>query len=847
MTAYVVTFYSFKGGVGRTTLLVNVAQVLAAQDERVLIWDLDLEAPGIHYFPGLESPEPIWQAGFLEWLGDMPRCPTAEPTADWPDPGALKTLGDRVYEARDPRGRIFILPAHGTNAKLGHAYGRVDWHGLFAEHPAQGLHLFEQARDALIERFAPAYLFIDSRTGITDLGGFLTALVPDCTVLVGNYSRQSTEGLRSVYLALDRFATERVKAETRRERKLERVLVASPVPSSLSVRERGRKRWTDGFPGEAPRSLIEVPLVENLLYAEDVLVRSAPSSDAAKAYRLVAERLAALRQIRLRSEPPPTPAELTPGTSRVERLLVLLGFEISRGADADLLARQTLALGGTMTYAVAYLGGTARSDDRFRRLLDRLRRSAGTEARLLMIADEARPNAHDAARAAGAELRTISELENQLVDLRACATAVRRDFEDSELSRSYVAPRAVRPDGQTIDALAYAMAWMSGGRSQLLLVRGDPGIGKTGFLRRLAYEIAGRIDQDPATPVPLLIRLRDAPTSVTLDGLLQLHLRTLIGWHGNPEALLYLLHAGRLILLLDGFDELTVSSRDAAEEQLRILTRPTEQPGATPSANRMIVSSRSNSAVPLRASTRLDADAIDLSPFDDEQAREFLSHRLGAERAPSLPFALVQLQALSPFLLELIAGAAPELSGPATEFQTADLFERYIAAWIAGPQQDGLSPPQRARLIERLAAELWKIGSRELPHELFASAVKSSEPSLAALSAAEIDLVLRAAPFVTRSEAGAYGFSHRSILEYVLACHLVEQALRGPDALRAALATEPLDTTCTSLFVELADRRPFDPEAVRRIVEGPYTSGATENAVRIAAAFDAQALAGTPR
>ena len=44
---YVVTFYSFKGGVGRTMSLVNVATQLALAAKKVLIVDFDLEAPGI--------------------------------------------------------------------------------------------------------------------------------------------------------------------------------------------------------------------------------------------------------------------------------------------------------------------------------------------------------------------------------------------------------------------------------------------------------------------------------------------------------------------------------------------------------------------------------------------------------------------------------------------------------------------------------------------------------------------------------------------------------------------------------------------------------------------------------
>ena len=47
---YITTFYSFKGGVGRTMALVNVAVELANSGRRVVIVDFDLEAPGIDTF-----------------------------------------------------------------------------------------------------------------------------------------------------------------------------------------------------------------------------------------------------------------------------------------------------------------------------------------------------------------------------------------------------------------------------------------------------------------------------------------------------------------------------------------------------------------------------------------------------------------------------------------------------------------------------------------------------------------------------------------------------------------------------------------------------------------------------
>ena len=43
-----ITFYSYKGGAGRTLLLVNTAYYLAGAGKRVVMIDFDLEAPGLH-------------------------------------------------------------------------------------------------------------------------------------------------------------------------------------------------------------------------------------------------------------------------------------------------------------------------------------------------------------------------------------------------------------------------------------------------------------------------------------------------------------------------------------------------------------------------------------------------------------------------------------------------------------------------------------------------------------------------------------------------------------------------------------------------------------------------------
>ena len=43
-----ITYYSYKGGVGRTLLVANTAKYLSTLGKTVFALDLDLEAPGLH-------------------------------------------------------------------------------------------------------------------------------------------------------------------------------------------------------------------------------------------------------------------------------------------------------------------------------------------------------------------------------------------------------------------------------------------------------------------------------------------------------------------------------------------------------------------------------------------------------------------------------------------------------------------------------------------------------------------------------------------------------------------------------------------------------------------------------
>ena len=65
---YSVTFYSFKGGVGRTMALLNCAIKLAKRGRRILVVDFDLEAPSLHTYEPFVGKER--ELGLVDYIAE---------------------------------------------------------------------------------------------------------------------------------------------------------------------------------------------------------------------------------------------------------------------------------------------------------------------------------------------------------------------------------------------------------------------------------------------------------------------------------------------------------------------------------------------------------------------------------------------------------------------------------------------------------------------------------------------------------------------------------------------------------------------------------------------------------
>src|SRR4051794_40470897 len=155
-SARIVTFYSYKGGTGRSMALANVAWILAANRKRVAVIDWDLEAPGLHrYFhPYLEDPDLTESSGVIDFVMAYAReaikPAKGEPDPSWYVPYAnlLRHATSLSYDFRRP-GTIDFIPSGRQGPDYATRVNSFNW-SAFYENQQGGLFL-EAAKQSLAD------------------------------------------------------------------------------------------------------------------------------------------------------------------------------------------------------------------------------------------------------------------------------------------------------------------------------------------------------------------------------------------------------------------------------------------------------------------------------------------------------------------------------------------------------------------------------------------------------------------------------------------------------------------------------------------------------------------------
>ena len=181
----IVTFYSYKGGVGRSFLLANVAATLARWGARVLCVDWDLEAPGLDaYFRPWLSP------GTPESTGLVSLVERLTVSNEDPDTGFIAEFGQDIV-LPDCEGSLRLLSSGVGDPSYFQRIQALDWERLYSERQL-GSRL-EWLRDAWSAEFD--FILIDSRTGFSDTGGICTVQMPDVLIFTFAPNSQNIDGV----------------------------------------------------------------------------------------------------------------------------------------------------------------------------------------------------------------------------------------------------------------------------------------------------------------------------------------------------------------------------------------------------------------------------------------------------------------------------------------------------------------------------------------------------------------------------------------------------------------------------------------------------------------------------
>jgi cellulose biosynthesis protein BcsQ/tetratricopeptide (TPR) repeat protein len=231
----VVTFYSYKGGTGRTMALANVAWILATNGKRVLVVDWDLESPGLHRFftPFLDPNLLATTNGVIDLIRvyENAAIRMAKEDSDWQsmlEPSWFEQFA-RVHDFSfsldwdqfPPGATLDFISAGRQNRDYAHAISGINWDDFYDKLGGGG---FLDALRADMKRQYD-YALIDSRTGLSDVADICTIHLPDLLVDCFTLSEQGINGAKQI-------------ADLVLKRKNDRDIDILPVPMRIDPAEK---------------------------------------------------------------------------------------------------------------------------------------------------------------------------------------------------------------------------------------------------------------------------------------------------------------------------------------------------------------------------------------------------------------------------------------------------------------------------------------------------------------------------------------------------------------------------------------------------------------------------------
>lgn len=328
------------------------------------------------------------------------------------------------------------------------------------------------------------------------------------------------------------------------------------------------------------------------------------------------------------------------------------------------------------------------------------------------------------------------------------------------------------------------MEWTQKDSRSGLFILGDFGTGKSTICAYMSYRLAAGFLNNTNDRIPIFIPLRyiDRISEESILSVISDVMKT--DW----ETLSWLSASGKLVFILDGFDEIvkrthwkkTLSDFQAI---VKLLCKGKSKIIVTCRTHYFLKDSviwgeETELMESLRATKNFKITFV--QPFKEKQILDLLTRRT---RDPYEVWNKIRstynLEDLCerPLLLDMIVSTLPRLISLGIPINAATLYETYTEDWINREDwRSQLTRDQKAVLMEKLACDMFVQEKSSIPFYDLGQIIKTEFKTKPESEVADYyDYDIRTCSFFKRDSKGNYFFMHRSFLEFFVAKKIAKE------------------------------------------------------------------------
>lgn len=234
---FIVSFYSYKGGTGRTTAAANVAAILAKGGKKVVCIDMDMEGPGLNVVFNVpeDSITENLQSYFIENSSFKEKL--------------LLNLRETLKRSEDWSNNLYLIPASSSFTKI------IDY-----SDGNRMVKLINRLKLSINKLCSPDFLILDSPNGYGDLAA-LSMYASNFIVILFRYSKQHLLGTIRICEFTKRYNTPFLA-------------VASCVPPITPDKKNLKQKWVDIIKStlEIDRDPVEITDDDEMKWLERVVL-----------------------------------------------------------------------------------------------------------------------------------------------------------------------------------------------------------------------------------------------------------------------------------------------------------------------------------------------------------------------------------------------------------------------------------------------------------------------------------------------------------------------------------------------------------------------------------------------